>query len=209
MTTVTAVSAKHEHFQPDDFVITPIRRAIHNRQDVLLALDGAGAVLVRGAHGECLAEPGLDPVRFCSAAIGQIRVTLLEPTEADRLMRGQRGCNVDELLWMAGFHASGGRLMAGCNTYDVVEFLHWPNLSRLPHTPNTMRIVAMLTRHATSIALAHRLLKVEAAELYQVYSAARCAGVAQVINGAAPEPALKPHRNQTLLSQLMAKIAGL
>lgn len=209
VTTVTAVSARHEHFLPDDYVITPIRRAIHNRQDVLLARDGAGVVLVRGANGEYLAEPGFDPAKFCASPIGQFRVTVLESAEADRVARSQRGRNVDELLWMAGFHASGGRLMVGCNTYDVVQFQYWPNLSRLPYTPNTMRIVAMLTRHATSIALAHRLLKIEAAELYQIYSAARCAGIAQVINGAAPEPALKPHRNQTLLSQLMAKIAGL
>lgn len=210
MTTVTAVSARHEHFLPDDFVITPIRRAIQNRQDVLLTLDGVGALVVRGAHGEYFVEPGkFEPARFCTTPVAQIRVTVIDPADAERRADSRSRRNVDELLWMAGFYASAGRLMAGCNTYDVVQFQHWPNLSRLPYTPNTMRIVAMLTRHATSIALAHRLLKIEAAELYQVYSAARCAGIAQVINGAAKEPALKPHRNQTLLSQLMAKIAGL
>lgn len=203
-------SSKNEHFLPDDYVITPIRRAIQNRQDVLLSVSGAGATVVRGARGEYFSEPGgFDPGKFYTATAGHIRVAVLETEDADRRADSRTPRNVDELLWMAGFHASGGRLMEGCNTYDVVQFQHWPNLTRLPHTPNTMRIVAMLTRHATSIALAHRLLKIEPAELYRIYSAARCAGLVRVVNGAVQEPALKPHRNQTLLSHLMAKIAGL
>jgi hypothetical protein len=197
------------HFSPDETVITPVRRAVQNKQDVLLALDGVGQVLVRGVQGECLAGPMNDLARFCTAPVDQIRVTVLEPDEATRQAGGRAGRNIDEFMWTAAFHASQGRLMEGCNTYDVVQFRHWPNLSRLPHTPNTMRIVAMLTRHTTSIALAHRLLKIEARELYQIYSAARCAGLARVINGTVQEPVLKPHRNQTLLSSLMSKIAGL
>lgn len=209
MAMVAAATTKTDFFSPDDYVITPIRRAIHNRQDILLTIDNAGAVVVRGAKGEYVPEPGFDPVKFFTTPATQLRVSVLEPADAGRRAEALHGRNVDELMWTAGFHASNGRLMEGCNTYDVVQLQHWPNLTRLPHTPNTMRIVAMLTRHATSIALAHRLLKIEPAELYRVYSAARCAGLARVINGTAQEPALKPHRNHTLLSQLMAKIAGL
>jgi hypothetical protein len=197
------------HFLPDHYVITPIRRAIHNRQDVLFELDGANTVLVRGDQGQYSAERGFDPVKFCTAPVGQIRVTVLDPSEADRRTERQRVQNADELLWTAGFVASGGRLMEGCNAYDIVEIERWPNLTRLPHTPNTMRIIAMLARHVTSIAVARKALKIEPSEINQVYSAARCAGIARVINVAVQEPILKPHRNQTLLSQLMAKIAGL
>jgi hypothetical protein len=201
--------AGSSHFSPDETVITPVRRAVQNKQDVLLALDGVGQVLVRGAMGEYLAGPMNDLVKFCTVPVTQIRVSVLDPDEATHQAGSQTGRNIDEFMWTAAFHVSQGRLMEGCNTYDVVQFRHWPNLSRLPHTPNTMRIVAMLTRHATSIALAHRLLKVEAKELFQIYSAARCAGLARVVNGAVPEPVLKPHRNQTLLSSLMSKIVGL
>lgn len=195
------------HFSADDFLITPIRRAVQHGQDVAIALDGVGQVLVHGKAGEYQATPTLDLATFCSAPVSRLRVTVVESGTPTTGLCAAR--NLDELLWTAGFHASRGRLLEGCHTYDVVQLRHWPNLSRLPHTPNTMRIVAMLTRHPTSIALAHRLLKIEPQELYQVYSAARCAGLANVVNGAAQEPLLKPHKNQTLLSQLMAKIGGL
>lgn len=204
-----AQAAAHEHFSPDDYVITQIRRAVQNKQDVLLTLDGVGEIALSGSLGEYAAKPDLDMEKFCTAPASRFRVTLLEPAEISQHLGGKSGRNIDELMWYAGFHASAGRLMEGCFTYDVVQIRHWPNLSRLPRTPNTMRIMAMLTRHTTSIALAHRLLKIDPKELYRVYSAARCAGLARVVNGAVQEPVLKPHRNQTLLSQLMAKIAGM
>jgi hypothetical protein len=197
------------HFSPDETIITPVRRALQNKQDVLLALDGVGQILVRGALGECLVGPMNDLVKFCTAPVGDVLVTVLAPDAAASRAGSRVGRNIDEFMWTAGFHISQGRLMEGCNSYDVVQFRHWPNLSRLPQTPNTMRIVAMLTRHATSIALAYRLLKIEARELHQIYSAARCAGLARVVNGTVQEPVLKPHRNQSLLSNLMSKIAGL
>ena len=99
--------------------------------------------------------------------------------------------------------------MEGCYRDDVVELPHWPNLSRLSMTPNTIRLCALLTRHPTSILLAGRLLKIESPELYQFYSAARCAGLARPVNRKAEEPKLEPYRDRNLLSRLVARIAGL
>jgi hypothetical protein len=208
--TMSATAKRNiEQFSPDDYVITLVRRALQNKQDVVIALAGVGEIVVRGTQGEYLAGDDLDMQRFCTAPVGRFQVTVLAADAIAQRTRDRFGRNIDELMWMAGFHASGGRLMKDCSNYDVVQMRHWPNLSRVPHTPNCMRIVAMLTQHPTSIAVAYRLLKIEAKELYQVYSAARCAGLARVVNGAVREPVLKPHRNQTLLSQLMSKIAGL
>ncbi|VAW60185.1 hypothetical protein MNBD_GAMMA08-2181, partial [hydrothermal vent metagenome] len=111
--------------------------------------------------------------------------------------------------WMAGFYASNGRLMMGSYRNDVVELLHWPNLTRLPSTPNTMGIASLLSSCPTSITLAHRFLGIELSEIYQFYAAARCAGITRIVNRAPEEPSFKPHRNQPLLSMLLDKIAGI
>lgn len=86
---------------------------------------------------------------------------------------------------------------------------HWPNFTRLPQTPNSLRIAALLVQHPTSVTLAARLLKIEREELYQFYSAARCAGLARAVNRKPEEPKLAPHRHQTLLAALLNKIAGI
>ncbi|OHC69970.1 MAG: hypothetical protein A2045_17320 [Rhodocyclales bacterium GWA2_65_20] len=103
-----------------------------------------------------------------------------------------------ELLWIAAHHASAGRLLAGCSKYDVVRLRHWPNLSRLPVTPNTMRLCAFLSRRPSAIHLARKLLGIDEDEAYSFYSAALCAGALELVsraparNQAEPEPVSEP-----------------
>jgi hypothetical protein len=204
----TTVDGDVPYFSPDDCAITPIRRAMANSQDIRIALAGAGELFVCSKRGEYFFQGGrLDAL--ASAPVGKLEVTVMDHNDPRLPPTCLTGRNIDELMWQSAYHTSRGRLMKGCFRDDVVQMRHWPNLSRLPMTPNTMRITALLTRHPTSIMLAQRLLKVDMAEMYQFYSAARCAGLAHVLNRKPEEPILKPHRNQALLSMLLSKIAGL
>lgn len=204
----TLLEADVPYFSADDTIILPIRRAMANKQNVRIALPGAGEIYLHTDRGEYLFQ-GKQMGVLLTSHINNLEVTLLDEKTIADVFAGATGRNIDELMWTAAFRASGGRLMKGCFRDDVVQLRHWPNLSRLPMTPNTMRITSFLTRHPTSIMLAQRLLKVEPAEMYQFYSAARCAGIAHVLNRKPPEPVLKPHRNQALLGMLLSKIAGL
>ncbi len=56
----TVVTGKVAQFSPDDYVITAICHAIHDAQDVMSTLPGAGSVLVRSKHGKCLPPGPLD-----------------------------------------------------------------------------------------------------------------------------------------------------
>jgi hypothetical protein len=123
---------------------------------------------------------------------------------------------INELLWNAAFHASQGRLIEGCSLRDFVQFRHWPNLTRLPVTPNTARICALLTRRRTVIAMVHQHLAINNEEVCQIYSAAYCAGISNAINSAlakfkigADDPRLAPERKHSLFRSLFGKIAGL
>ncbi len=121
-------------------------------------------------------------------------------------------------MWQAAFHASQGRLIEGCSKYDVVRFRRWPNLSRLPKSPNTTRICALLTRHATTIMLAHRRLGADKEEIYQTYAAAYCAGLVTMVSrnpqaasgaGSAEPTEEAPATQRNLLRLLFAKISRL
>lgn len=203
---MAAVSANNDQFDADDYIINIIKRAVAHVQDVAITLPGVGQLIALTTRGEYFAAPSILPA-FCRAPADQLKVAVLEGPPAG--MQAIVGRNLDELMWCAGFFASQGRLMEGCHHHDVVQLRHWPNLTRLPVTPNSMRMAALFARHPTSISLAYRLLKVEPAEMYQFYCAARCAGLAVAVNRKAEEPDLKPHRNQPLLGALLAKIAGL
>lgn len=203
-----ARTAGVDYFNPDDYLINTLRRATANQQDIHLGVAGLGELVMLGGRGEYFAYLD-DMPAFITTPQARVALTILAPGDARIPAPEKIGRNIDELMWQAAFHASQGRLMQGCYRDDVVELEYWPNLSRLPHTPNTMRMAALLSRHPTSIFFATRLLKVEPAEIYQFYSAARAAGFARALNRKPEEPKLEPHRNQSLLSSLMKKIAGL
>lgn len=192
------------YFNPDDYLINTIRRATANCQDLHVSAEGLGELLLASGRGEYFTNVR-DMAAFCRLPVTRLRINVGNRGS----IPSTTGRNIDELMWMAGFHASDRRLMLGCYRDDVVELRHWPNLTRLPQTPNSLRIAALLVQHPTSVTLAARLLKIEREELYQFYSAARCAGLARAVNRKPEEPKLAPHRHQTLLAALLNKIAGI
>jgi len=195
------------YFDPDNTLITDLKRAVLNSQDILLEQEGKGRLLVLGGRHEYFAQMP-DEKAFFSAPHSAVKVTLLPKN--DRLIPAANviGRNVDELMWKVAFHSSQGKLMKGCYPVDVIELTRWPNLTRLPHTANTPRIASLLSRQPSSPAIAGKVLKVSPQEMYQFYSAAHCAGLTRPLNRALPEPKLEPHRQRGLLAALWERLIG-
>lgn len=193
------------YFDPDETLITDLKRAVLNSQDILLEQEGNGRLLVLGSRHEYFSQLN-DEEDFFSAQQSAVKVTPL--LKNDRLIPAANviGRNVDELMWKVAFHSSQGRLMKGCYPVDVIELTRWPNLTRLPHTANTPRIASLLSRQPSSLAIAGKVLKVSPQEMYQFYSAAHCAGVARPLNRTLPEPQLEPHRQRGLLAALWERL---
>lgn len=199
-------AAAPEFFSPDDCLITSFRRALANQQNIRVSAEGHGSLVLLSTRGEYFADSP-DLPELLQLPPDKCRVTIV--SEEDSAPYANRvGRNIDELMWQTAFHVSKGRLMEGCSWNDVVQLDYWPNLTRLPLTPDTFRSLALFYQHPTSIFFASRLLKVPAKEMYQIYSAARAAGFARPINRKPEEPRLEPHRNQTLLSSLLGKLSG-
>ena len=201
-----------DYFFPEDYLLNILRRATANKQDLLIELEGVGEIILLSSRGEYFGF-ATDMERFCTAPVDSYVITVLGAEHLRMPGVESIGRNIDELIWLAAFHASGGRLMQGCFRDDVVELESWPNFTRLPHTPSSMRIAALFSRHPTSVYFASRLLKLDPQEMYRFYSAARAAGYARPINRVSVEPQAEPqpwaHRNRNLFASLLKKIAGL
>lgn len=196
------------YFQADETLITIIKRAIVNKQDIQLKHQGGGELLLLSSREEYFSDIDDEQV-FFSAPVSRVEIKLLKKHDPLIPEEDVIGRCTDELLWKAAFYSSQGRLLEGCNPIDRVEMIEWPNLTRLPHTPNAPRIAALLSRHVTTIALAARVLKLPPEEVYLFYSAALCAGMARPANRTQDEVTLKPHRHQTVIAALWNKIASL
>lgn len=202
-------------FTPAEYLLGVVQQIVKSRAEMMVSLPGKGELLISPERKAYFSNfPDL-------AAYCQIPSGLFESTSWSGAVppsfSGPKP--LSELLWQTAFHASQGRLVEGSSRYDVAQFRHWPNLTRLPVTPNSARICALLTRHPSTIMLVHRVLGIGREEVYQNYSAAFCAGIVNVKSSSpdaakvedsaldkAPEPT---HERSGLFRSLFAKISGL
>ncbi|WP_100639900.1 hypothetical protein [Marinobacter salexigens] len=198
--------ASTDTFSPDECLLTTLRRAVANGQNIHIDGGAHGSLVILGASEEYFSEnPNL--AEFLQLSPGKFRITVMAQNDSNTYA-GTACRDINELMWQAAYYASNGRLMSGYHRSDVVELESWPNLTRLPHTPNTFGILTLFYKHPTSVALAARLLKVPEAEVNQIYTAARASGYARAINRKAEEPHIVPHPKQSLLASLLRKLTG-
>lgn len=156
----------------DGFLGIAMRAAQSGRGIVRAVLDGVGDVTIDAENRRFIAQVD-DWSAFCAAPTERIRVT----RRAAIAPSAERWRDLSELLWTAGYHASAGRLPVEANRIAVVRLSHWPNLSRLPCTPDMYRLCALLARRPSSIHLAAKLVGVEEAQAFRFFSAAQVSGV--------------------------------
>jgi hypothetical protein len=184
------------YFSSEDYFIGIARRVAESRRNARISLPGNGEIVISPSLGEFYAKVQ-DMVAFCQAPAADFEVVTLNDLKGDQLLTQVTSGKIRELLWTAAFHASRGCLdryssdSDATHIYDVISFTRWPNLTRLPVTPNTMRICALLTRHPTSIGLISRKLHIAPEEVYQVYSAANSYGIVKCLSCDTGEPELQ------------------
>lgn len=205
-----------DKFDPQEYLIGLLQKAIAKKKDVVVKHDNFGEVILMTERGEYHSNVN-DMSGFCKSPSSEFKVNEMTENESVDCSLGNGNCsdkgigrNIDELMWMAGYYASQGRLMDGLNLDDVVTLKHWPNLTRLPNNYNSFQMTAMLTRHPTTIVFARRVLKIPQEEINEFYTAAHCAGLSQTLN-TPPEalPVLNEPSEGTLLSRIIGRIASL
>ncbi len=197
-----------DYFDPDEYMVVSIRRAVVNKQDILLTVKGKGDLLLLGSRSEYFLNIN-DDSDFFRTPLTKVKVSLLPEDDPRIPAEDAIGRGVEELMWKAAYHASAGRLMKGCYRDDVVKLESWPNITRLPHVTSDIRIAALLYHYPTSVSLASRLLKIDLGLVSQFYSAARAAGLAIAINRTNREPPLEPYRSPYRFKALLKKVARL
>lgn len=210
-----------EYFSSGEYLLGILKRAIASQSNVEISLGTMGNVSLFPSVGVYFASAS-DMPEFCRAPASRFKTTALSKDICEPRHHASSARNISEILWQAAFHASRGRLVESRSSgepvqiYDVIKFHHWPNLTRLPMTPNTMRIFALLTRQPSSIVLVPRKLGVEPEEVFQVYSAACSSGIVHVVRdhlGQADlddqHEAVGPIGESGFLHSLFTKIMGL
>lgn len=99
---------------------------------------------------------------------------LLAPLPKDCLMP------LETLLWKVSLWSARGRLPQGTDPFATVRLCHWPNCTRLPLLPHTLRIAALWHQQPCSVLEAARRLGVPQRYVFAVYSACHALGLLEL-----------------------------
>lgn len=172
---MTTTSQPGEVFKTDVGVLAVVARAIATTRGCMQAtVEGVGEVWIDASTRRYVANVA-DWSAFGLAPTARVRVAVASmPADAS-----QR--DLAELQWTLAYWASAGRLPAGVGQHTVIKLSHWPNLSRLPHSPEMYRLCALLARRPSSIRLASRLVGVDEPEMFRFFSAAHACGAIEIL----------------------------
>lgn len=177
----TDLSGNFDHFSPRDYLIGIAMDVRRDRRPVIVRHPHHGALSIHPAANCYLPGGAANMAALCAAPASEFQVIALTEPENNRLLREGTRRDLDELMWIAAFHASAGRLIEG-TAAEVAMLDRIPNLTQVPHTENALRILAFFAKHPASIHVARQALKVDAREIAQICSAARCAGALRPVN---------------------------
>lgn len=200
------------YFYPSRYAIGYIQRAIVHHQQIEVSSGTAGKLYVFPDLGIYISALTNTSEFFTLPARELLQVRVLAPDEAEILSSSfGLGRPIDELLWNATHVASKGRLLEGCEPDDVICLKHWPNLTRIPCCPNTIRLASFFSRVPTSLQVAHHLLGIPLSEIYMFYSAAKIAGLVETPNRHSRSglEELQPHKDRSLLEKIVSRISVL
>jgi hypothetical protein len=116
----------------------------------------------------------------------------------------------ETFMWTLGALTSRGRLPADTRPDERVYLRRWPNLTRIAHSANEMRIIAYWVCQATSLAEIVDALGVSEREVFNVYTAAYAAGIAgkarREVDGIWEAPPVVAPRERGLLASILGRL---
>lgn len=80
-------------------------------------------------------------------------------------------------LWQFALWSGRGRLISAINPDTLIRLKGWPNLTRLAHIPDAMRLSAFMTQTTANLHILYKILRVELVDLLNFISATYTVGL--------------------------------
>lgn len=113
-------------------------------------------------------------------------------------------------MWKLGMMTSRGRLPTNVNVNSKVYLRRWPNLTRFSYSDNDMRIISYWVRQATSMKDIANSLGLSEQEVFNVYTAALAAGLANKVEHEADmlpiSPKVVESKERGLLTSILKRL---
>lgn len=159
-------------------------------------------------------EALLNRLRFLRAR--QLPAIHIRPAQLPELnQHGRQDPRIEDaegVLWRLTLWTSHGRVPLGTDLHAPVRLTHWPNLTRLPHSQEAMRMLALWHNRSLGLSETARRLELPYHQVFSVYSACQAIGLtiseAQASAARATSEVTDRPREASLPSRLLGSLLG-
>ena len=182
----TAPHRTNPFFRPEDYLLGRLQQALADADNppggIQVQCGADRHILLLPRHGLAFTDMNESQLRNLSRVSlqGKLEVHVSEwpeddPAGVDPALRRHR---LDWLLWLLALATARGRVPEGTRLDQPAYLRCWPNFTRLPPTPEGLRIAAAWAGQPRPLDELAGLLGVEPALVYGFYSAAATTGLA-------------------------------
>lgn len=190
-------------------IVKTLRLAL-DRKESLMLVPAQGRMLLIHAKAGTWADPdGLAQRLVAIVREGRCQIRRISSSSDVMVKAAANMRPIAELMWILAWYQLPTPESIERLPYrrdDVIGLTQWPNLTRLPHSPSSLRLSALFRARATSVMLAAKILKIEEFEVMRFYHCANAAGLVERVNRTTTTPEPVRHRHHGLIQSLFQRL---
>lgn len=162
-------------FNAEAGLLGALREACRQEKDVALVYQDKPLLVVFPAIQKILlAVPPEDLKGICEDDAASIDMKYIADNPA---WRRNAKVSFESCLWQFAVWTGRGRLVAAITPDTLMRLKGWPNLTRLAHIPDAMRLSAFMTQTTANLHVLYKILRVELVDLLNFVSATYMVGL--------------------------------
>lgn len=168
-------TASIEVFDPETGLLGGLRQACRQDRDVALIYQNKPLLIAFPSDQKILLAVAPDVLKKLCRQDGL--AVNLKPINDNPEWREKAKVSFESCLWQFAVWSSCGRLVSEIGPDVMMRMKGWPNLTRLAHIQDSMRLSAFMTQTTANLHILYKILRVELIDLLNYISATYMIGL--------------------------------
>ncbi len=162
-------------FDPDKGLLGTLRKVIAQDREMVIIFDNKPLMIVYPDIQKILLAVGPQVLqKLCDK---EDLTLATKPIPNNPAWRNNAKVSFESCLWQFAVWSCKGRLVKGITPDSMLRLKGWPNLTRLAHIQDSMRLSAFMTQTTANLHILYKIMKVELIDLLNFIAATYLIGL--------------------------------
>lgn len=168
-------TASIQIFDPDLGLLGVLRKTMAQESDMVIVYENKPLMIVYPDIQKILLAVGPDVLqKLCARDDIKVEARIIPDNPA---WRKNAKVSFESCLWQFALWSSRGRLVKGVSPESMLRLKGWPNLTRLAHIQDSMRLSAFMTQTTANLHILYKIMKVDLVDLLNFLASTYLIGI--------------------------------